>query len=207
MFHPSFFESVKGLPEEKRILLNVKNEGIRDITYSIKSPGKYKFSENDDINSTENESNTKYLFRDLGETHLTFLFFSEINVNNIQKLIKFLVFKETSHIIDNQSKNELLIIMRSIYIEYNKHPSLITESMSDFEKKKLLQKYKEEVFRLNDIVVNLIVPKIISQLKQYLDYLRDSSTQPYRKDTPENTSIAGEREYKSITQVLLGGDL
>lgn len=205
MFHPSFFESVKGVPEEKRILLNVKNEGIRDITYSMNSPGKYNFSDND--SAKEKDSNTKYLFRDIGETPLTFLFFSDSNINNIQKLIKFLIFKETSHIIDNQSKNELMIIMRSIFIEYNKHPKLITENMSENEKKKLLDKYKEEVFRLNDIVVNLIVPKIISQLKQYLDYLRDSSAQPYRKDIPKNTSISGEREYKSITQVLLGGDL
>lgn len=205
MFHPSNFESNKGLPEEKRILLNVKNEGIRDINYSFNSPGKYKFSETD---STTPSTHTSSLFKDLyGETPLTFLFFSNDNVMNIQKLIKYIVFKETTHIIDDQSQNELLVIMRAIFIEYNKHPKLITESMSDDEKLELLSRYKEEVFRLNDIVVNLIVPKVVSQLKQYLDYLRDSSTQPFRTEIPENTSIAGEREYKSITQVLIGGNL
>lgn len=205
MFHPSLFESAKGLPEDKRLLLNINKEGIRDIQYTIESPGKYKFNGNES-EQDPNKSNTKYLFKDLyGETPLTFLFFSNGNVINIQKLIKYIVFKETSHIIDDQSKNELLIVMRAIFLEYHKHPKLITDTMTTSEKSKLLEKYKEEVFRLNDITINRIVPKVVSQLKQYLDYLRDSSTQPYRTEIPINSS--GEREYKSITQVLIGGDL
>jgi hypothetical protein len=97
--------------------------------------------------------------------------------------------------------------MRSIFLEYSAHPPLLDAKMTDEQKSEILRKYKNEVTRLNDIVVNTIVPKVISQLQQYFDYLRDSTQQPYRMDTPQNSSISGERQYRSITQVLMGGDL
>ena len=74
-------------------------------------------------------------------------------------------------------------------------------------KQKLYKMYSDEVRRLNDILISEIVPKVISQLQQYLDYLRDASQQPYEMETPKNVSIAGERQYRSVTQVLLGGNL
>jgi hypothetical protein len=153
-------------------------------------------------------SNTRHLFKNLyGETLLTFLFFSSQNVDNIQKLVRMVVFKETQLVLDNQSTNELLIVMRSIFLEYSAHPPLIDPEMSSETKQQLYVMYTQEVSRLNEIVINAIVPKIISQLQQYLDYLRDASTQPYQTDTPQNVSIAGERQYRSVTQVLTGGEL
>jgi hypothetical protein len=78
--------------------------------------------------------------------------------------------------------------------------------MTSQEKSELIIKYKNEVSRLNQIVINAIVPKIISQIQQYLDYLRDASEQPYQMDKPKNESITGQKEYRSTTQVLFGGD-
>jgi len=64
-----------------------------------------------------------------------------------------------------------------------------------------------EVSRLNAIVINQVVPNIVSQLQQYIDYLKDASEQPYYMDKPKNVSIKGQKQYRSITQVLSGGDL
>jgi DNA-directed RNA polymerase subunit H (RpoH/RPB5) len=107
--------------------------------------------------------------------------------------------------IDNQSTNELMIIMRSLFLEYSAHPKLLDESMSEDEKRKLLEKYTIEVARLNKIVVDSTLPKVISQIQQYVDYLRDSSKQPYYMDKPKNESVQGMKQYRSATQVLLGG--
>ena len=73
------------------------------------------------------------------------------------------------------------------------------------ELKLLLEKYTKEVDRLNQIIVQEIVPKIVSQIQQYLDYLRDASQQPYYMDKPKNESVKGQKQYRSITQVLAGG--
>ncbi len=180
-FHPSMFETIIDVPKEDRTLSAIKEQrktrlgGDNDLS-NLTSPGKYAFTEND---SAISHSNTRHLFKNLyGETLLTFLFFSSQNVNNLQNLIKYLVNKEIGYTIDNQDNTELLIIMRSIFLEYSAHPPLLTEEMSEEEKQKLLNRYTSEVGRLNEIVLNQVVPRIVSQLQQYLDYLRDSSKQP-----------------------------
>lgn len=180
-------------------------------------PSQYEFIEAPDYTpqvepSTETNvtvhSNTRSMFKALyGETLLTLLFFSDENIANIQKLIRMLVFKHTEQVIDNQSETELLIVMRSVFLEYSAHPELIDESMPQKQKKLLYKKYTREVARLNEIVVNMTVPDVVSQVRQYFDYLRDASQQPYQIATPQNDSVAGARQYRSVTQVLLGGNL
>ena len=154
------------------------------------------------------EHNEKHLFRNLyGETLLTNLFFSKQNIENIQNVIKLLIYRQTNMIIDKQSYNELMVIMRSLFLEHSRHPKLLTENMEERQKRDLLQKYTNEVSRLNQLVINTVVPKVISQMQQYITYLQDSTAPPFQQQRPTNESIAGQREYKSITQVLLGTKL
>lgn len=207
-FHPSIYEHNTNIPLDQNILKSVKEkrETKLEPVSKLVSPGRYKFTIDDDsIAST----NTKYLFKNLyGETLLTSLFFSRENIKNVQNLIKFVVHREVGLVIDNQSVNELLIVMRSVFLEYSAHPPLIDENtMSKAQVQTLKKKYTNEVARLNDLVINSVVPRLVSQLQQYLDYLRDASTQPYTMDRPKNDSISGERQYRSVTQVLTGGDL
>lgn len=215
LFHPSMFENLTpDISNESpnlgdvRTMASIREQRAKRLdtdTKSLTSPGRYKLTENDDKLSG---SNTRHLFKNLyGETPLTFLFFSDKNVENIQNVIKYIVNKETGYVVDKQSQTELLVIMRSIFLEYNSHPLLLDDKMSETKRVEILGKYKNEVVRLNDIVINSVVPKVISQLQQYVDYLRDANQQPYQMDTPKNSSIAGERQYRSITQVLIGGDL
>jgi hypothetical protein len=210
VFQQQIFETTNAdIPLENRTLQEITKERGQRLTKSkideLISPGSYNFNTNDDSLSG---SNTRHLFKNLyGETLLTFLFFSKTNIDNIQDILKFVVHRETKYIIDNQSVNELLIVMRALFLEYSLHPKLITEEMSDKERSELLKKYTIEVERLNMIVINQVVPKIISQIQQYVDYLRDASEQPYYMDKPQNDSVKGQKQYRSTTQVLIGGEL
>lgn len=209
-FHPSLFENAsKHTPKEERTLSIIRDERSLRLPSTnvseMKSPGKYKVTIDD--NSVD-KSNTRFLFKNLyGETLLTQMFFSETNINNIQNLLRLLVFRETKYVISNQSSTELLIIMRSIFLEYSAHPPLINDKMTLSERKQVLKMYREEVSRLNEIVINYIVPKVVSQLQQYISYLEDASSQPYQMDLPQNVSSAGTRQYRSITSVLTGNSL
>lgn len=207
LFHPELYERSSDLPGNKRTLLTVTDERSKRLPStkvdSLKSPGKFNLTPDDKQISG---SNTRFLFKNLyGETPLTFLFFSDKNIQNIQNLIKLNVHKQMNYIIDDQSVNELMTIMRSIFVEYSAHPPLISEKMSNAERQVLLKKYTNEVDRLNKIVVREIVPRVVSQLQQYVDYLRDASQQPYYMDKPKNESVKGQKQYRSITQVLAGG--
>jgi len=210
VFHNEIFETTTpDIPLETRTLQMIRKQRGQRLTSekvdSMESPGSYILTTDDDDLS---DSNTRYLFKNLyGETLLTSLFFSKLNILNIQNVIKFNVHKETNYIIDKQSMNELMIIMRAVFLEYSRHPKLITPDMRQNEKEILLMKYKMEVSRLNTIVINQVVPNIVSQLQQYIDYLRDASEQPYYMDKPKNVSIKGQKQYRSITQVLTGSDL
>jgi len=209
IFHQEIFETPStDVPLETRTLQMIRKQRGQRLTSEkvekLKSPGSFNLTVDNNISG----SNTRHLFKNLyGETLLTFLFFSEKNIENIQNVIKFIVHKETKYIIDKQSTNELLIIMRAVFLEYSRHPKLITEKMSKEERDVLLKQYSTEVERLNTIIINQIVPKIISQLQQYVDYLKDASEQPYYMDKPKNDSIKGQKQYRSTTQVLIGGTL
>jgi hypothetical protein len=208
LFHPSFYEHNTNIQKDQNILNSVQERRqmkLQNID-TLVSPGKYKLTVDD---SQLGESNTRFLFKNLyGETLLTKLFFSKENVKNIQNLIKLVVHREVEQVIDDQSVNELLIVMRSVFLEYSAHPPLIDENtMNKQQIITLKKKYTEEVQRLNELVINAIVPKLISQLQQYLDYLRDASTQPYTIDRPISDSISGQRQYRSATQVFFGGEL
>lgn len=209
VFHPSMFEQQpSGVDDVKRTLLAISQE--RDQRLSEKdfkdiiSRGSFAFTEDDKKIS---KNNTRFMFKNIyGDTPLTFLYFSGKNVDNIQKILRLRVYNETGYVIDNQSVNELLTVMRGVFLEHLSHPALIHKDMTKDVLEKLLDKYTNEVDRLNRLVVEFIIPKLISQIKQYLGYLHDSSVQPVPLPPPMSDSTTGKKAYKSVTQILLGGD-
>lgn len=211
VFHPSMFEQQprKASDEDvERTLLSIREERDQRLSEkdfkNIVSRGSFHFTEDD---NTISKNNTKHMFKNIyGDTPLTFLYFSDKNVENVQKLLKLRVFKETEYVIDDQSQNELLTIMRSVFLEHSSHPPLIHKDMKKDQLEILLKKYTNEVDRLNKLVVELVVPKLIGQLKQYFGYLKDASSQPIPLSQPVNESTAGKKAYKSVTQVLFGGN-
>ncbi len=205
-YHPSIFEKNHVIDLDSKTLKDLQNERMHSLNNTTNLPSPQSFSLTPD-DTKISKSNTRFLFRNLyGDTLLTDLFFSDTNIENLQKLLKLYVFKESKEIIDFQSNRELMIVMRSIFLEYSLHPPLLNENMSKEEHDRLLLKYKKEVKRLNELVINDILPRVLSQLQQYLRYLEDASTQPTQMELPENVSIAGEREYRTPTQIFFGGD-
>lgn len=112
----------------------------------------------------------------IGGNQLNNLYFSNENISAIQHGIRYTVFKETDKVIDVQDERELLVVMRSIYLQYGKNlPSNIVS----------------QVKQLNKRVLETVIPKIITEMNQYQTYLRDASALPIPLDRGESTSSKG----------------
>lgn len=112
-------------------------------------------------------------------TKLSLLFFSNQNINSIQNVLRYRVFKETNFKIGRQSDLNLKIIMRSIFLQYSKN---------------LEYNYKEQIERLNDIVFDEVTPKLVNEVTQYLLYLRDRTNGYVLNTLPVSVSSAGTKQ-------------
>ena len=107
-------------------------------------------------------------------------YFSLKNMEIIQNNIRYDVWNKTNkkYIIAQQSEIQLEIIMRSIYLQYSKN---------------LPNNIKEQIEELNNLVVDESVPKIISNIQQYIGYKKDLENGPSFMDHPKNVSSAGSK--------------
>jgi tRNA uridine 5-carbamoylmethylation protein Kti12 len=110
------------------------------------------------------------------ENPVSELFFSTHNINILQEGLRYMVYKKTQKVIDKQSENELLIIMRSIYLQYAKH---------------MPYNIIAQVKNLNSKVLDFAVSKVSSEVIQYYDYKQHASTLPIPLDHAVNVSQAG----------------
>lgn len=126
----------------------------------------YSLSEN--INITKKSRNIVYdMLRGIQEPGVfSMLFFSCENIAEIQKLIKYNVYKQGKFKIDKQSEQEILIIMRAVYLQFAKIPSKQEE-------------YTQEIARLNQIVTERAIRTILSEITQQKKYLFDISNRAY----------------------------
>jgi hypothetical protein len=113
------------------------------------------------------------------ENTLSKTFFSPDNIKIIQNAIRFQVYQRSGDkqwIIDEQSIDELQIVMRSIYLQYAKNLETdIPGQISD----------------LNDLVVEWIVPRVLSEVSMYYYYLEDISHLPIPLSHPVAITGAG----------------
>jgi len=112
-------------------------------------------------------------------TMLDYLFFSNRNIQIIQNAIRKQVHDISGHLIGNQSQNELLQIMRSIFFL-----NLPLE----------FPNVTENIKFLNKAVIDQALPKILTNLKQYLIYLKDSNRQRLPFQRPQEESIKGTKQ-------------
>lgn len=123
-------------------------------------------------------------------TPLADAYFSKENVDNLQNIIRASVQNTCNAdqdpilighkpvVISRQNDTELHIIMRSIYLQYGRNMN------SDIA---------GQINRLNALVVNESVPKIISALKQKIKYLDDIQHLPVPLERAQNISSKGEK--------------
>lgn len=112
------------------------------------------------------------------KSKLSDLFFSKLNIDSLQKIIKYRVWIESNkkHKIANQSEHQLKIIMRSIYLQYGK-----------FNENNIVNQVKE----LNERVCKYSISNILSNIEMYVGYKKTVSYLPMPIVLPENVSIKG----------------
>jgi hypothetical protein len=110
---------------------------------------------------------------------VSLVFFGQPNVNGLQEAIRYSVFRKTGKLISKQSEKDLLIVMRSIFLQYGQtNVGLNT---------------KERVREINRMVIDVTIPLIIAEIKTYVKYLKDIATLPVPLERSENMSSAGTR--------------
>ena len=109
------------------------------------------------------------------------IFFSEQNVKIVQNNIRKIVYKKSGHVIQNQSYDNLYIIMRSIYLQYSKH---------------INTNINPQIKELNQLVYNYSIPNILSNIEQYLGYKKQISTLPVPLQHPKYLSNQGLKSMK-----------
>lgn len=118
------------------------------------------------------------------ETLLSFLFFSKKNIEIIQNLIRKKIYdmSNNEYVIGYQNSDELLIIMRSIYLEYSKNVQDVNY-------------ITPQIKYLNKKVVDDVIPNILSAIKLYVKFLNDSSTPYHTMEHPKFESMSGTKSY------------
>lgn len=114
------------------------------------------------------------------KTPLSRAFFSDVNVDTIQKQIRYDVWQKSNekHVIGEQDPTQLEIILRSTYLQ---------------EAKNLPDNLLGQIRDLNKLVIDFCVEQIIVQLAQREGYIRDveQGTQPMERSI--NVSSRGEK--------------
>lgn len=110
-------------------------------------------------------------------------FFSKKNIDHLQNLIIQMVEFQSSSLykITRQSDNELLVVMRSIYITTPTNPYSTGEQ------------FKRDICTLNKNVLDWVVPRILVNVQQYLGYVKDKGNNTRPLPHPEYMSGAGNR--------------
>lgn len=112
------------------------------------------------------------------ENPISELFFSSHNIEILQNGIRYSVHLKSDKkiVIDKQSDNELLVVMRSVYLQYCKHlPINIVEQVRD----------------LNTKVIDYCVPNILVEINQHVNFKNNVSKLPIPLDHAKNMSQQG----------------
>jgi hypothetical protein len=115
------------------------------------------------------------------KNNLSDVFFSQQNVQIVQNLIRKDVYERSGskgYVIDDQSVDELKIIMRAMYYQYSRN---------------LPYDIAGQVAELNQRVVDWSAPHIMSAVDHYYYYIKDIESMPVPLTHPVNISRAGTR--------------
>ncbi len=96
------------------------------------------------------------------ETLLSRLFFSHANIKHLDRRLRYTVYlmSKKQYNLSPQNFTELVIIMRSIYLNYSVN---------------LKTHIKNQIERLNNIVIKAVAPDLLARTTQYLKYLEDAN--------------------------------
>lgn len=114
------------------------------------------------------------------------LFFSKPNIDALQIQIRKGVYDKSGgeFVIGAQDETELIITMRSVFLQHSRNIPACDSIV-------------KQVKELNEVVVNEVVPKIMSEIMAYKIFIRDSSTLYNERpiERPLNVSSKGTRTF------------
>jgi len=140
--------------------MNTKSNGRVDI---ITPDTNILFSMQDRIPAKTTSNFRDAMTGNWTNTVLSDAFFSAKNIQILQNGIRAGVYKlsNNQYLIDEQNTDELLIIMRSIFLQYAKNlPNNITQQIKD----------------LNNLVLDYAVHQVYGEVQGYMKYKQDAST-------------------------------
>ena len=105
-------------------------------------------------------------------------FFSDKNLESIQKALRQKVRAQTGHSIGPQSCEQIVMVMFHVYSNHGRSAT----------SKRIVA---QEVAFLNNLLLNELVPMVVSNVKQYVQYIRDISTLPTPMEHSVSTSVKG----------------
>ena len=118
-----------------------------------------------------NTRNTNSLQGIIQETPMSRIFFSDENIDGLQKTIRYKINQVANKKISYQSENSLFIIMRSIYLQFANSMARSDEILNDIR-------------GLNKMVTDFSVKNIKDQLDQYDGYIQKISGPPTLMEHP-----------------------
>jgi hypothetical protein len=161
----------------------------REVINNASSIKKFQFTTKDDETFPY-----RYVLTGIQELN-TFnkLFFSEQNLQWLHSNIRYEVYNNSINntVISKQRDSDVLESMRRIYLQNSNNPETKIEM-------------KEEILRLNKLVLKDTVPRIVSEITQYKTYLRDIEKIRQPNSLPVNTSVVGTKLYERGPADVLG---
>lgn len=120
------------------------------------------------------------------QTPLNTLFFSEFNINLIQRAIRQQFKNETGISIDYQNEDDIFAIMRVVFIN----------NASEHYKN-----VNAQVKFMNEMVMKTALSQIKTGVSQYVSYVRDIDTLSMPIDRPVSTSTFGNKLDSAIGKI------
>jgi len=121
------------------------------------------FTHSDRIPAKETLSYREALTGNLLNSKLSDLYFSKENIKLLQNGLRAGVYNKSkgAYLIDEQSEDELKIIMRSTFLQYSNND---------------LDNIKEQITELNDLILEYAVNQVYNEAQSYIQYKIDAST-------------------------------
>ena len=135
------------------------------------------------------ENDVNSISQSLTNTPLSLSFFSKENINKIQLLIRRTVYfrSNNKHIISNQNEQQLLIIMRSMYLQHGKNLNYDIDKQTNV---------------LNNLTVDWAAINIISNIDQYISYKKTCSTLPMPLERAQLPSQKGTKTLEITKSII-----
>ena len=119
------------------------------------------------------------------------VFMSRANAENLHVLLRRLVKEFSGHVIGRQSDTELTAAMLAVY---NAHAVNIDED--HVPREELVSHVRREVLRLNSIVAQVLVPRLVNAVEQHVGFLAavENPRSEQSLALPENTNTKGGKQ-------------